>query len=320
VTAYELAGLTGANVATFTDGDGSLSAPDFSATIDWGDGTTSPGSVTVANAGNAPAPQYLVNGSHEYVDEGHFTVKIEIVQTAGAVALTTSATVTATATVHEQPLEGIAVGRPEQYWIQEIYRDLFNRQAEPQGRDYWVSLLDQGQSREQVAFDIVKLAYPREFQHDTVDALYAQYLGRAADPQGKDYWTAFLYDGGTIEEMSQALCSSPEFYRLHGAAAKGLIDALYQETLGRAAETAGEAYWEQQMTNGMTQESLAAAFFSSDEYLRLRVDSLYLQFLDRPADPAGAESFAQQLAQGLRDEQIIAQLLSSDEYYKKPQI
>ena len=320
VTAYELTGLTGANVATFSDADGSLSAADFSATIDWGDGTTSPGSVTVADAGNTGAPHYTVSGSHEYVDEGHFTVKIQIAQTAGAAALTTSATVTATATVHEQPLEGIAVGTPDQYWIQEIYRDLFNRQAEPQGRDYWVSLLSQGQSRQQVAFDIVKLAYPREFQHDTVDALYAQYLGRAADPQGKDYWTAFLYDGGTIEEMSQALCSSPEFYRLHGAAAKGLIDALYQDALGRAADTAGEAYWEQQMTHGMTQASLAAAFFSSDEYLRLRAGVLYEQLLDEPINPASAEQFAQQLAHGTRDEQIIGQLISSDEYFAKSQI
>ncbi|HEV3344130.1 MAG TPA: NF038129 family PEP-CTERM protein [Pirellulales bacterium] len=320
VTGSERSELTGVTVATFTDSAGSLPPGDFSATINWGDGSTSAGSVSASLNGSGPSPQFTISGSHQYLDEGHFTLTVAVSQTAGPAPLAASATVTAVATVHEQPLQGVAVGTPDQKWIQEIYGDLFDRQAEPQGRDYWVGLLGQGQSRGQVAFDIVKLAYPREFQHDTVDALYAQYLGRAADAQGRDYWTAFLYDGGTIEEMSQALCSSPEFYRLHGSAAKGLIDALYQDALGRAADAAGEAHWEQQMTHGMSQASLAAAFFSSDEYLRLRAGSLYLQFLDRPADPAGAENFAQQLAHGIRDEQIIAQLISSDEYYQKPQV
>jgi hypothetical protein len=320
VSGNEQSELTDVTVATFTVGAGSLPPDDFNATIDWGDGTTSVGSVSAPTDASGSSPQFTVAGSHQYVDEGYFTLTVSIGQTAGPAPLAASATVTAVATVHEELLEEGTVGTPDQKWIQEIYGDLFNRQAEPQGRDYWVSLLGQGQSREQVAFDIVKLAYPREFQHDTVDALYAQYLGRAADPQGKDYWTAFLYDGGTIEEMTQALCSSPEFYRINDAAAKGLIDALYQNALGRAPDAAGEAYWEQQMSHGMSQTSLVAAFFSSDEYLRLRAGALYEQLLDVPINPASAEQFAQQLAQGTRDEQIIAQLLASDAYYEKSQI
>ncbi len=313
VVGYEYSSLDGVPVARFAISDGSTTGS-YASTIDWGDGTTDTGSVALTGG------QYTVSGSHTYHDEGRYTIHMSIVQTSSGGGSGLSTTIAVAALIHEQLLYENTVGTPDQNWIQEIYRDLFGRLAEPQGRDYWVSLLEQGQSRQQVAFEIVRLAFPREFQRDTVDALYAQYLRRAPDQQGDAYWTAFLYDGGTIEEMSQALASSSEYYRLNGADDQGLIEALYHDALGRAPDSAGEAYWQQKMAAGMTQAALAEVIFSSDEYLRLRVNALYEHFLDRPADLDGAEHFAQQLAGGLRDEQIVAQLIASDEYYNIPQI
>jgi hypothetical protein len=51
-------------VATFTSSDPDATAGDFSATIDWGDGTTSPASSIVLQNG-----VYQVYGSHTYADE-----------------------------------------------------------------------------------------------------------------------------------------------------------------------------------------------------------------------------------------------------------
>jgi hypothetical protein len=195
----------------------------------------------------------------------------------------TSATVDATATIHEQLLADGTVGTPDQNYIQEIYRDLFGRQAEMHGLDYWVAELVQGVPRQQVAFQMVKIASFEEFQHDTVAALYQQYLGRAPDAGGLAYWSAYLYDGGTIEGMSQALVSSPEYRQTRAQATVDVfVNALFHDALGRAIDPAALTYFTGLMAQGASGADVAAVVFSSDEYHRQRVDSLFGQFMDRP--------------------------------------
>jgi len=61
-------------VAHFTDGS-NLPPSDYTATIDWGDGTTSVGTVSGSNN------SFDVTGSHTYADEGTFTVPVTITRT-----------------------------------------------------------------------------------------------------------------------------------------------------------------------------------------------------------------------------------------------
>src|SRR5262249_21326828 len=58
------------NVATFSDTNTLASASDFTATIDWGDGTTSAGTVAGAN-GN-----FTVSGNHTYAEDGSYPVSV----------------------------------------------------------------------------------------------------------------------------------------------------------------------------------------------------------------------------------------------------
>src|SRR5207245_8092153 len=83
-TATEAASFTG-TVATFTDTYTANTGADFSATIDWGDGTTTAGTVTGGGG------TLSVSGSHSYADEGTFAV---------TVVLTDDAPGTASATAH----------------------------------------------------------------------------------------------------------------------------------------------------------------------------------------------------------------------------
>jgi hypothetical protein len=74
VTATEGQSFSG-SVASFTNvGYPSNSASDFSASIDWGDGQTSTGSVSSDGQGNL-----TVSGSHTYADEGSFSVAVTLV-------------------------------------------------------------------------------------------------------------------------------------------------------------------------------------------------------------------------------------------------
>lgn len=63
-------------VATFVDSDASDpndSPGNDTATIDWGDGTTSPGTITATGGGH-----FTVSGTHTYADEGSPTIKASI--------------------------------------------------------------------------------------------------------------------------------------------------------------------------------------------------------------------------------------------------
>ena len=72
-------------VATFTDADPSPTLTDFSATINWGDGTSSNGIVSV----NTPSG-FAVTGIHTYTKVGGWTVAVQINDAGGASATATS--------------------------------------------------------------------------------------------------------------------------------------------------------------------------------------------------------------------------------------
>ena len=78
-------GLTASQLTFgFTDANPAGAAGDYSATIAWGDSTTSAGTVTAAGTG------FTVHASHTYTEEGTFTVNVTVVDNVGGA--TTSAT------------------------------------------------------------------------------------------------------------------------------------------------------------------------------------------------------------------------------------
>lgn len=94
VSASEGAAFSG-TVATVTDPDTTTPASDLSATIDWGDGNTSAG--TVSGSGGS----YTVSGDHTYADEGSYTVTITVTDVDSP---DNTATATSTATVDDPAL------------------------------------------------------------------------------------------------------------------------------------------------------------------------------------------------------------------------
>jgi hypothetical protein len=72
-------------IATFTDGDPNGATTDYTASIDWGDGSTSAGSVQVDPNGG-----FDVTGSHTYSLSGNFTIGVSIADAGGTVATASS--------------------------------------------------------------------------------------------------------------------------------------------------------------------------------------------------------------------------------------
>lgn len=71
-------------VANFTDANAGATTADFSATIDWGDGSNSTGTVTGSGG------SFSVAGNHTYTGTGYFTVTVKIIDDGGSTATTTS--------------------------------------------------------------------------------------------------------------------------------------------------------------------------------------------------------------------------------------
>ena len=65
-------------VATFTDADPAGTASDYSATIDWGDGSITPGSVSAASGG------FAVTDMHTYAKTGSYSTTVSITDAGGA--------------------------------------------------------------------------------------------------------------------------------------------------------------------------------------------------------------------------------------------
>jgi len=90
ISPFEAVSFSGI-VASFIDADTLQPPGNFTATVDWGDGTTSAGTVT------GSAGSFSVSGTHTYADEGSFPVQVTVIDIANSL----SASSTGTATVGE---------------------------------------------------------------------------------------------------------------------------------------------------------------------------------------------------------------------------
>src|SRR5207237_6223011 len=80
-------------VATCTDADSSAVAANFTATINWGDGTASSpadGHAVTIIADPNVSGQFDVQGTHTYAEEGHFNVTVTVTDTLGGSMATTT--------------------------------------------------------------------------------------------------------------------------------------------------------------------------------------------------------------------------------------
>jgi titin len=284
-------------MATFTDGDPAGTVNDYSASIAWGDGTTSVGTIGTSASG------FTVTGTHTYpAGSGANFVPIVTVKDAGG------STTTATDNIHDPTRN--------QLFVLQLYQDLLGRDADAAGLASWSGQLDSGaMTRTQVA---TAIAGSMEYRSDEVQALYQHYLHRPADAGGLATFVGFLDSGGTVEQVAAIIVGSPEYYAVRGGnTTTGFLTALYQDALNRLPDAAGAAVFTQALGQGLSRGQVAAAVFTSAEYRQDLVQADYLTWLNRPADPSGLNGFMAGLAGGLRDEMLTATLLGSDEFFSR---
>ena len=289
--------LNNSVLATFTDQGGAEPLNSYTATIDWGDGTSSTRG-SLSQSGNL----LQISGSHSYAAPGTYAVRVSLGDEGGAAAATsTQASVAPTA---------------NQLYVEAAYIDVLARPVDTPGLVYWAKQLDAGQSRTIVVNLIDHSA--EYFGNIIVTPAYQRYLGRGPDPSGLAYWVDQMQNHALTDERLEAgFIGSPEFYAHAGGTDPGWVDAMYEGLLGRTADPTGETYWLGQLAGGAARADVAYGFAASRERESQRITDDYMHYLGRQPDSQGLNFWIDQFAGGVTNEQVITGFVASDEYFRK---
>ena len=101
--------------------------------------------------------------------------------------------------------------------------------------------------------------------------MYDTAFGRDADPGGFVAYTRAIIDGTALQQVSLSFLGSAEFANRYGVAPSdaALVTGLYQNTLGRAPEAAGQALYVGALAAGLSRADLVVSFSESQEHINL---------------------------------------------------
>jgi uncharacterized protein (TIGR03118 family) len=341
--------VNGAVAAVFHDTGGPDLLTNYSATIDWGDGSSASAASVVGLLGyNA------VVGSHTYSSSGDYKLTITITDSDGVNATVTSTVVTGLASMEVAPLlesgvpvvvtNGLAVngsivaafadaggGDPAANYAATIdWGDNGSTSAGTVGGsgnsftvsgshsyaasgvyDVKIAVTDADGS----AADVTTHAYVDVSSASFVTSAFQDILQRPVDDAGLDYWTQQIVAGSVAPaQVASDLTHSAESY------ATNVINPLYQQFLGRPSDPGGVAYWTSQMQQGMTDQQLQASFIGSAEFYARAggtnaawVNAMYQSVLGRGADSAGLSYWTSQLAAGASRSSVATGFAASQE-------
>lgn len=277
-------------VAMFQDDTGTVEPVD--AYIDWGDGTYSWGQV--GDAGNG---LYVVEGTHTYSATGVYTVNVSVTGTGLGFAQGGQES----GVWGVQGVIGVSGMTADQRFVNALYEDFLDREADAPGLANWVGVLEgteqqlerqgvslavaQQDARQLVASD---MARSTEALTDDVEAFYKTFLNRSADAGGLSSDVNALAHGATEEQVISGILGSQE-YLMNDAGGTGgpdgagsnFITALYQDVLKRAPDPAGLAANVSALSalggvgNQTARTTVALAFLDGAEFRSDAVETLY---------------------------------------------
>jgi len=205
--------------------------------------------------------------------------------------------------------------------VDNIYREVLYRSADPEGLRYYSTMLQSGKMTEgdirQALSNSDEAKYllapserksPDELDPNTkkiVNDIYTQILDRPADPQGLTYYGSLLEASKmTQDDVRKALYNSDEAKHVLAPSQRKtpeelkpqtieILDRLYNQTLGRLPDPQGLTYYGSLLeASKMTQDDVRKALYNSDEAAAMRIhtkterelDILYEEIFHRHVD------------------------------------
>lgn len=299
-------------VASFTD-PSNPPVTDYSAEINWGDGTSSTGTVSF----DAGSGVYSVSGSHAYTEDGSDLIVVTVHRTGAP-----DVTLDAIAAVVEPPLvqifppvvaplghEGTALTVTVGYFT---HGNNTETGTPPPGSEgafvgELSAMIDWGDGTTSAGrVDGNGSNYVVTGTHTYQDEGHYSVKATVLDISGDDTLTL-----GTTVSIREALLPDGA----EATANQRLISEVYGDLLHRNVDTSGLAYWSAQLDGGATRIQLVAGIENSDEYRHDEINGLFEKYLHRQADAGSLSDFESLLAHGATDETIAAMVVGSDEYF-----
>ncbi len=160
-----------------------------------------------------------------------------------------------------------------------LYENVLGRPGDSGGITFWVSEVRKGTSVPDliIAFadspeniTITQTSEPLDSGQSQVLRLYRAVLGRDPEPAGFDFWVDQNRGGTSFFELTLTWMELPEYAAKYGEDPTDteLIEALYQNVLGRPGDEGGVAFWLGQRQSGLSVPGLLLAFANSDENIK----------------------------------------------------
>ena len=165
-------------------------------------------------------------------------------------------------------------------FVEQLYGATLHRHSDAAGLSAWTQQLDAGSARADVALGFALSPEHLASLQGAFDAgvfvpdaaaasvarLYYAVLDRAPDAAGLSYWTSIIGTGASLDSVAQAFLGAPEVQaRTGGLTNAQYVDWLYQNALGRHAESAGLSYWTDQLDHGGARAGVTTAIGESVE-------------------------------------------------------
>lgn len=196
-------------------------------------------------------------------------------------------------------------------FIEILYKTFFGRESDVTGMTYWLSLLESGTSRMDVANGFIfsqewadtcasygirsgcdsvaatVAIKPTDATNAFVERMYTTAMKRASDKSGKEYWASELSNFRTTGENVGAAFFLSEEMTNFKLSDKEYLDRLYSTFMDREADSDGAAYWLDQLANGATRAQVVYGFTRSPEFVEKCVAARILPYLDTAVPGVG---------------------------------
>jgi hypothetical protein len=291
-------------VATVIDANPHPILANFSAMIDWGDGSQpTPGILQVASNGTLQ-----VLGSHVYTSAGNFfiTTTVRDSNSAGEV-LDATTTASSSASIGVPPPPPVLTPG----FVAGLYRTDLRREAAGFEISYWNDVLASGVSQLMVAYFVEISPEHRMLQ---ITDTYNSLLGR--NPTFAETMNALnsLESGGTLKQLRASILASDEYFQNRAGGDKAtLLQTISIDVLGQPLPTDKQNYYTWVFNTTAKREEAVLSLLNSNEVLDAQVQNFFQQVLGRgaaPVDVSAGESF---LRGGGTEDLYRALLLSSEE-------
>lgn len=176
-------------------------------------------------------------------------------------------------------------------FVELLYGNVLNREADPAGLESWVASISGGMSRAQV---LLGFSESQEFTNATAEAagafaeantdsiwaddvfrLYRATLDRDPDATGLAGWMTALGSGTGYLSVASGFVNSVEFQAVYGALGDAdFVDLLYQNVLGRPADGPGLQGWTDMLGAGTTRSEVVRGFAQSREFVAATADDV----------------------------------------------